>query len=128
MANTASITWHTQHDDRVCPICKAIDGYVWTFEGLVPNSLTHPVYGEVWNTSIGSLAHSHGTKSNCRCHIIPQFDLKDLADKIRELREKIEAKCDGMETEISEVDDTKGVFRCCSPVCTASASTYPNMA
>jgi hypothetical protein len=99
---TVTITWHTQNDGHVCPICKAIDGYTWTFENAVPDSLIHPQYGEVWNTMLGSLAHDHagyGSRyrslfSNCRCRIEPRFQLADLAEKIRVLRDELRVATD----------------------------------
>ena len=106
---TATVTWHTQHDDNVCPICKAIDGYVWTFENEVPDSLVHPTYGEVWNISTGSLAHEHqlhkgskyGLISNCRCHV--DSKVEDAQDLIKLLQDKINE----LTGEVKEVSDTK---------------------
>jgi len=100
---TVVITWATQKDDAVCPICKAIDGYTWTFEGEVPDSLTHPTYGVIWDIVTGSLAHEHqlhkgskyGLISNCRCHIEPRFDLKELLDKLTHLRDSIKSTSEG---------------------------------
>jgi hypothetical protein len=95
---SVSITWHTQHDDRVCPICNAIDNYTWTFEGVVPNSLIHPVYGEIWNVVTGSLAHENKALgktimfSQCRCGIEPHFDLKDLLESVKKLRDSLKAE------------------------------------
>jgi hypothetical protein len=74
-----------------------IDGYTWTFEGEVPDSLIHPQYGEVWNITMGSLAHEHqqhkgskyGLISNCRCSIEPKFALKDLLEKVKKLKQEI---------------------------------------
>ena len=92
---TVSITWHAVNDARTCPVCQAIDGYTWTFTDEVPDSLEHPMYGEVWNTSVGSAAHEHfgakmgGFPSNCRCHIESEFDLKDIIDKLKLLRDDI---------------------------------------
>jgi len=94
---TVKITWHTQQDDRVCPICKAIDGYTWIFDKEVPDSLVHPAFGEIWNITTGSLAHEHqqhkgskyGLISKCRCHITPQFELKDLLEKVKKLRDEV---------------------------------------
>jgi hypothetical protein len=90
---SVSITWHTMHDDRVCPVCNAIDGYTWTFTGTVPNNLTHPVYGEVWNTTLGSMAHAtHKTQvifADCRCRIEPQFDLADVLIAVKKFRDAI---------------------------------------
>lgn len=114
---SVSITWHTQHDDAVCPICRAIDGYTWTFTDVVPDSLIHPVYGEVWNVILGSLAHEHqfttprkkggvsrtmksGLLSKCRCHTEAKMEAQDL---LYLLRRKIEE----LKGNFSEVDDTK---------------------
>jgi hypothetical protein len=105
---TATITWHTQHDDNVCPICKAIDGYVWTFEGEVPDSLVHPQYGEIWNKQIGSLAHEiqqhkgskYGLISSCRCHVEGHIvSLKDLLDLCKKKRDEIKIAVGGDVTE-----------------------------
>ena len=103
---SVSITWHTQHDDRVCPICQAIDGYIWIFEDSVPDSLIHPEYGEVWNVTLGSLAHEHqlhkgskyGLISNCRCHTESKADARDL---IYLLQKKI----DELKGEFTEEND-----------------------
>jgi hypothetical protein len=87
------LTWHTQHDDRVCPICQAIDGYVWTIESgkdVFYNTLTHPTYGDVWNVQEGSRAHGH-QNDNCRCRITPEFDLSDLVDKTQKLYNAVKA-------------------------------------
>jgi hypothetical protein len=104
---SVSITWHTQHDDNVCPICKAIDGYTWNFENEVPDSLIHPTYGEIWNITTGSLAHEHqlhkgskyGLISNCRCHTESKVDARDL---LYMLQKKIDEIKGAVET-----DDTK---------------------
>jgi hypothetical protein len=117
---SVSITWHTQHDDRVCPICQAIDGYIWIFEDSVPDSLIHPEYGEVWNIHIGSLAHEHqlhkgskyGLISNCRCHTESKItSLKDLADAVRKLKNELKDALGEY-----DVDDTKsGGYRTTTP-------------
>ena len=78
------------HDDRVCPICRAIDNYIWAFTDEVPNSLIHPEYGEVWNIYVGSQAHGH-LGNNCRCHIEPKFDLKDLLETVKRFRDQIKS-------------------------------------
>lgn len=108
---SVSITWHTQHDDRVCKICEAIDGYTWAFPDQVPDSLIHPQWGEVWNTTLGSLAHEHqyhkgskyGLISNCRCHIEPHFDLKDLVAKVKAFHDEIK---EALDTTRPEADTT----------------------
>jgi hypothetical protein len=108
---SVSITWRTQGDDRVCPICRAIDGYTWTFINEVPDSLIHPVYGEVWNVVTGSLSHEHsqfgkkyGLLSNCRCHIEPKFDLKDLLESVKKLRDGLKLQMDSSTGVISAVE------------------------
>jgi hypothetical protein len=61
----------------------------------VPDSLVHPVYGEVWNVTQGSLAHEkQGNKilSQCRCHLESHFDLKDMLEKVKKLRDEVKAK------------------------------------
>ena len=101
---TATVTWRTQHDDNVCPICQALEGYVWTFEGQVPDTLTHPQFGEVWNTVLGSGAHEHqlhkgskyGLLSDCRCHVEGHIvSLKDLLDLCKKKRDEIKAATTG---------------------------------
>jgi hypothetical protein len=101
---SVNVTWHTQKDGAVCPICRAIEGYTWTFVDVVPDSLVHPVYGEVWNIHLGSLAHElhfstpkasggtsrvHGLMSNCRCHITSEFNLKDILEALTTLRNSL---------------------------------------
>ena len=97
--NSVSIIWHTQHDDRVCPICRAIDGYKWVFDSVPPESLVHPAYGEVWNVQMGSLAHEHqlhkgskyGLISNCRCRVEGNIEsLAGLALEIHNLKEELQ--------------------------------------
>lgn len=102
-----TIVWHTQHDDRVCPICQAIDGYEFGPFTDVPDSLMHPAYGEVWNIQTGSLAHEHqvhkgnkyGLLSTCRCHT--ETKLVDLQDLLYLLQKKI----DEMTGELTEAPD-----------------------
>jgi hypothetical protein len=104
---SVSITWHTQHDDRVCPICAAIDGYTWTFEGEIPDSLFHPTYGEIWNNVLGSLAHEqeqfgkkYGLLSTCRCHTESKAEFTDLLFKLQK-------KIDEMKGDLIEAPDYK---------------------
>lgn len=55
----------------------------------MPNQLTHPTYGVVWNTTIGSQAHGH-QRFNCRCSIIPEVDLSDVKQKIEVIKAEVE--------------------------------------
>lgn len=106
---TVTLTWHTKNDGAVCPICKAINGFVFGPYTDIPDTLIHPVFGEVWNTMLGSLAHEHqfttpaakggttstgkyGLISNCRCGIEPKFQLQDLAELVRKKRDEIAAE------------------------------------
>lgn len=62
--------WRVTHDDRACPICKAMDGQVVALDSAFPDSVT----GEdgvryVWERDIynqgGEIPSAH---VNCRCH------------------------------------------------------------
>jgi hypothetical protein len=82
-------------DDRVCPVCKALNNYTWTFtpESGVPTTLDHN--GKVvWNESSGSEAHGH--KGNCRCHLTAGSDLSDLLVMARKLRDEVRAAYGGV--------------------------------
>jgi hypothetical protein len=118
--NEVSLTWHTKKDDNVCPICKAIDGYKWIFTSEVPDSLIHPVYGEVWNTQMGSLAHEHklgkakyGIFPTCRCHVEGKVEsLAGLAEEVRRIKEELQAALG----EQGSASDTKsGQYRRTTP-------------
>ena len=87
----ASVTliWRTMHDERVCKICQALDGYRWTFEvgkdemtgSLIANGMI------VWSLGLGSRAHGH--KGNCRCRLDYEYELKDLIDAATQLRDAL---------------------------------------
>ena len=101
---SVSITWHTLKDGhKICPICQDIDGAKWTFNDVVPDSLVHPSHGEVWNVVTGSLAHeAKGIKtfSQCQCSIEPQFELKDLLEKVKKLRDAVKATLEAPTEEV----------------------------
>ena len=88
---STTITWVAIDDSRTCPICKAINGYQWTFTANqgIPNELTHPQYGVVWNNTVGSQAHGH-QRFNCRCSITPTIDVSDIKEKIEQMKTDIE--------------------------------------
>lgn len=105
--------WHSSHDKRVCGICEHLDNWEFTVEavnGKLPESIMHPVYGEVWNTAIGSLAHEHyqygkkyGLLSKCRCHIeVVQVSAPELLALVKKLRDEIQMAL------ADKTDDTKG--------------------
>ena len=66
-------------------------GYTWNFNVKrgVPDFLTHPTFGIVWMTGLGSNAHGH-ERFNCRCGIIPEVHVKDLKQKIKQLMQAAE--------------------------------------
>lgn len=81
------------HDNRVCPICEAIDGYTWTFEvgpGGMTNELVHPTFGIVWTTTMGSMAHGH-KHGTCRCGITYELNLGDIISKLETLLKALES-------------------------------------
>ncbi len=88
-----TLTWHTAGDDRVCPVCQALDGYTWIFDTStgphMTEDLSHPSFGKVWNVNNGSSAHTHAP-SSCRCHIEHEFDLSDLVQKAQKLYDAVE--------------------------------------
>lgn len=94
---SANVMWITRQDNNVCPICKALHGYVWTFENEIPTSLIHPIYGEVWNQEIGSLAHErklpkshHELLSLCRCNLkVISISAPELLAALTELKNNL---------------------------------------
>jgi hypothetical protein len=116
---SVTIKWRTQHDNRVCDICQHIDGYEWTFEDIIPESLMHPVYGEIWNTTIGSLAHEHyqygkksGLLSMCRCHVDPiAVNAPELLQRLQELRDLLkDALAEGEANDYQKGSSRKTTF------------------
>jgi len=91
------LTWHTQMDDRVCPICKALNNYVWKFvagKDNFPNVLQ--VNGQnVWDVHQGSRAHGH-EGFNCRCHISSEIFLSDLRERFEAKRDELKANVEAM--------------------------------
>lgn len=71
--------WRTQKDGHVCPICKALDGYTWTFDAgePYPKQLIHPLYGPVFDmrpAADGSLVKEQ-KGHQCRCTLEHQFEV-----------------------------------------------------
>lgn len=76
---TLRITWTTQRDPQVCPICKALEGYTWILEvgDPLPKQLIHPIYGPVYDTRPavkGSLI-TEEKGHLCRCTLQNGVDL-----------------------------------------------------
>jgi len=86
-----SVTWHIfADDDKLCPVCRSLEGYTWSFEvskGELTDSLIHPQYGVVWNLQEGSQAHGH--RGNCRCHLTYEINITDLLARVLELRKTL---------------------------------------
>ena len=87
------IKWQSREDERVCPICAAINGYEWTFTvpNPLPTELVHPQFGVVWTLGLGSRAHGH-QKYNCRCNVhITNVNIDDVYEWAEKNLVKIEA-------------------------------------
>jgi len=95
MASIA-ITWNTQRDERVCPICKQLEGYTWVFHvgaDILPDILTHPSLGATWSVSQGSVVHSrYHIKYPCRCHFQYKIDFSDFIIKLGAIINELEVK------------------------------------
>lgn len=97
-----SITWHIR-DGNACPICKAINGYTWTFTDGVPDELVHPEFGVVWTIQQGSAAHEvPGTYGYCRCSITNEIDLSNLIMRFTRIRDLIKASLESPELEVTQ--------------------------
>jgi hypothetical protein len=90
-----TITWNAINDAKTCPICRDLHGHSWVFavsDEPMPDSLTHPQYGVVWNTTIGSQAHGH-QRFNCRCSIaLTDLNMTDVRTKIDIIKADLEAR------------------------------------
>lgn len=103
---TLSITWISMRDARVCPICQAIDGYVWIFEAnAVPSELWHPAFSfPVWTTAEGSGAHGHDLDT-CRCDL--ELDIVSFADYVL----RVKRIADALEGSVAEGTVKADVFQ-----------------
>lgn len=97
---TISVTWVSMHDDRVCLICQALDGYIWTFTDGVPDELVHPEFGVVWTVTEGSMAHGH-PQQFCRCTIDSQIEMSDLLARVQRLHNLIQESVESPQTEVT---------------------------
>jgi hypothetical protein len=96
---TTKVRWQTLKDGHpICPICEHIDNYEFVFDGFtMPDSLFHPVYGEVWNKVTGSLAHEHyqfgkksGIMASCKCSVVPvSVSAPELLEALKKLRDEL---------------------------------------
>ena len=89
-----TIEWHSMQDIKVCPICEALNGYIWTFqtgENEFGTYLTHHQFGLVWVINQGSMAHGHVDTASCRCRMTHELSFSDTLKKVEALREKVVA-------------------------------------
>ncbi len=96
-----TVTWHTMEDDRVCPICKALNNYTWIFEaGTFKGSLEHPMFGVVSTAEHGStVQHSYG---ECRCRVSWEIDWTSTINVLTRIRDNIKASLENPQTEVVE--------------------------
>ena len=82
MPITVKTIWRTKKDAHVCPKCKALEGYTWTFDAgdPYPKQLIHPLYGPVFDirpAADGSLIKEE-KGHHCRCTLEHQFDVTNI--------------------------------------------------
>src|SRR4030042_2560758 len=119
---TLKVTWHTKKDQIVCPICRSLEGYTWTFDtrknDKVRDVLKHPVHGAVWGPQGSLIKEEHG---KCRCEIKTEIDWSDAVAKLakiqdtlaatrgrghnQQLRREIAGDMEMLEKKIREVDE-----------------------
>lgn len=89
---TLTLTWRTQGDERVCPICGPLDLHIWKFD---TNRDVFPDVLEangmiVWDTTVDE-SRTHGdAPHHCRCYITGSVNATDLAEAIRMFRVEME--------------------------------------
>lgn len=90
-----TITWHTHLDERTCPVCAPLDGkeYVFHTSGVFPAVLRDGSGRVVWDC-LRDIPMTHGEASragpwNCRCWLTWEFDLSDLIEQERRIREEL---------------------------------------
>jgi len=87
------VTWHTRRDDKVCPICQALEGQTFILEGQEPQLIYNGVV--VWTISQGSDAHGNHSNS-CRCTLDFDFNFDDLLEPVKRLHDRF---CSGEKLE-----------------------------
>jgi hypothetical protein len=96
MTITVKTIWKTQKDGEVCAICKALDGYTWSFDAgePYPKQLIHPLYGPVYDlrpAADGSMIKEK-KGHRCRCRLEHQFDVSG-AVAVEDCRSEKQAAC-----------------------------------
>ena len=93
---TLTFTWHTHIDERTCPVCWPLNGYIWIFHitsaDQFPLELRHPNQGLVWDL-VADLPMTHGKFSrrgpwNCRCRVSWEINDADLQDDLTQIRQE----------------------------------------
>lgn len=90
---TLKIICHTKKDLLVCPVCRSLEGYTWTFDtrkgDKLGDVLEHPVHGAVWAIEGSLIKEEHG---KCRCEIKNEIDLSDTVPRLRKIQDTLAAK------------------------------------
>ena len=80
--------WHALTD--ACPKCQQLNGREWKNPDLYQEKLWDPIWGDVWDFNMGSLAHP-----NCRCQLETRVSIDtavlfaELKRVLLELRDKL---------------------------------------
>jgi hypothetical protein len=93
------LTWHTAADERVCPICRPLNGHTWTFDtskDAFPLSLR--ANGRlVWNCQTDRPRPHHGYATfNCRCKLSSRFDFSDMKASLLDMVGEVEEWNNGL--------------------------------
>lgn len=87
------VIWHSKKDSLVCPVCRSLEGYTWTFDtskkDKIGDVLEHPVIGAVWGLQGSLIKEEHG---KCRCEIKHEIDLSDVVVGLKKIRDNLASK------------------------------------
>lgn len=75
-----TITWHTQHDGKVCKHCEALNGRTWfNYDIFTRRYLEDFMFGPVWDLAEDK-SMMHGASGTCRCYLMMEInaDLKKI--------------------------------------------------
>jgi hypothetical protein len=83
-----TVVWQAVLDQHTCPVCRALNGYVWHIPigQASPLILEHPMYGIVLDAN-GST--THGFKGECRCDLDFDVDAADILARVRIIYDEV---------------------------------------